>query len=87
MHGVKLTAASQPAEEDIVVADGVRVDEQEHLLRLLVAARGCLGLRVVEVEHIIIEVVALRGGGRDSQPTPPPAAAAALVVSTLMELR
>ena len=86
MHGVKLTAASQPAEEDIVVADGVRVDEQEHLLRLLVAARGCLGLRVVEVEHIIIEVVALRGGGRDSQPTPP-AAAAALVVSTLMELR
>ena len=97
MHGVRLTAASQPAEKDIVVADAVRVDEQEHLLRLLVAARGCLGLRIVEVEHIVIEVVALWGGGRDGQPTPPaaapapapaPAAAAAsLVVSTLMELR
>ena len=61
MHGVRLTAASQPAEKDIVVADAVRVDEQEHLLRLLVAARGCLGLRIVEVEHIVIEVVALWG--------------------------
>ena len=54
-----LTASGQPADVDVVALDLLVVDQQEHLLRLLVVARGCLGLRKVEVEHVVIEEVAL----------------------------
>lgn len=53
------TASSQPAEVDIVIPDCLRVDEEENFLCLCIATCRCLGLCIVEVEYIIIEVIAL----------------------------
>ena len=62
-----LTASCQPAEVDIVIFDLLRVDEQKDLFCLLKVSCGRLCLSVVEVEHIIIEVVALCVDGHCSQ--------------------
>lgn len=56
----ELTAASQPAEVDIVTLEPLRIDKKKDFLCLSEVARGCLGLCVVEVEHIIVEEVALQ---------------------------
>ena len=54
------TAAREPRDEHVCAAEALALHEQEALLGLAVLAHGGLRLRVVQVEHVVREEVALR---------------------------